>query len=73
MTPEQFTEALKTLGWKQSDFCRRVDLNKSTPSAWVTHKAAMPKWVGEYLGLLLELQRLHATYLAPGKVDRGTE
>ena len=24
MTPEQFTQALDALGWKQSDFCRKA-------------------------------------------------
>ena len=35
MTPEEFTQALAALGWKQTDFCRMAGVNKSTPSRWV--------------------------------------
>lgn len=69
MNAEQFTQTLDALGWKQSDFCRKAGLDKNTPSRWVTGKTPIPAWVPAYLGLLLELQRLHAAYLVPTKTD----
>lgn len=67
MTPEEFTQSLDALGWKQSDFCRKVDLDKNTPSRWVNGRTSIPGWVPNYLGLLLDLQRLHTAYLLPPK------
>ena len=32
MTPDQFTQAIEALGWKQSDFCRKAGLDKNTPA-----------------------------------------
>ncbi len=63
MTIEDFTKALKILKWKQSDFCRKTGLNKSTPTNWVQGKSPIPAWVDAYLGLMLELQALHDKYL----------
>ncbi len=65
MNPEQFTAALAALGWKQSDFCRKSGVTKQTPSRWANSLTPIPAWVPAYLGLLLELQRLHAAYLVP--------
>jgi transcriptional regulator with XRE-family HTH domain len=65
LSPEQFTQALQELGWKQSDFCRRVGLDKNTPSRWVLGKSPIPRWVGSYLGLVIEIERLHREYVAP--------
>ena len=66
MTPEQFTQALEALGWKQSDFCRKAGLDKNTPSRWVTGKTSIPAWVPAYLGAMQEIKRLHQTYIEPG-------
>lgn len=71
MTPEQFAEALKALGWKQTDFCRMAGVNKSTPSRWMAEEAAIPEWVPKFLGMALEVKRLHDTYVAPPKVKKG--
>lgn len=73
MTPEQFSTALESLHWKQSDFCRKTGVNKSTPSNWMTERTPIPAWVPAYLGLLLELQILHAAYLVPTKGDSASE
>lgn len=67
MTPENFMQSLAELGWKQSDFCRKTGLDKNTPSRWINGKTPIPTWVSKHLGLLLELQRLHASYLVPPK------
>ena len=69
MTPNEFTQALDALDWKQSDFCRMAGLDKNTPSRWVTVRTPIPAWVPKHLGLLLELQRLRAAYLVPPKGD----
>lgn len=65
MTPEEFTQALDAIGWKQSDFCRKAGLDKNTPSRWVNGKTPIPAWVTAYLGAMLEIKRLHQTYIDP--------
>lgn len=65
MTPEQFTTAIDALGWKQSDFCRKTGVNKSTPSNWVMSKTPIPAWVPAYLGAMQELKRLYLVYIDP--------
>lgn len=67
MTLEEFDAALAALGWKVSEFCRATGLHRNTPSRWRNEGVEIPGWVPKHLGLLLELQRLHAAYLvAPG-------
>ena len=61
MTPEQFEQALESLGWKQSDFCRKAGLDKNTPSRWVTGKTPVPAWVPAYLGAMQDIKRLLET------------
>lgn len=70
MTPEQFTSALDSLHWKQSDFCRKTGTNKSTPSNWAIGKTPIPLWVDAYLGAMQDLAQLHSKYLAPVKAAR---
>jgi hypothetical protein len=70
MTPEVFAAALEVLHWKQSDFCRKTGVNKSTPSNWMTRKTPIPLWVGAYLGAMQDLAMLHDRYLAVHH-DRG--
>lgn len=65
MTPEEFTAALSTLDWKQSDFCRKAGCDKKTPSRWATGVVPIPAWVPSYLGVMLDLKRMHSTYLDP--------
>jgi transcriptional regulator with XRE-family HTH domain len=65
MTPEQFAAALAALHWKQSEFCRKTGLNKSTPTNWMTNKAPIPPWVDAYLGAMQDLAALHQKYIAP--------
>jgi hypothetical protein len=67
MTPQEFAAALEALHWKQSDFCRKSGVNKSTPSNWMTEKTPIPLWVGAYLGAMQDLAALHSKYLATSK------
>lgn len=60
--------ALAELGWKQSDLCRRVNMNKNTVSGWANQKP--PAWVGEYLGAMLAIDRVHQSYVRPTKEGR---
>lgn len=71
MTFEEFDAALAALGWKIADFCRSTDLHRNTPQRWRRDGVAIPGWVPRHLGLLMELQRLHAAYLVPLKPDSG--
>ena len=69
MTIDEFDGALAELGWKVSEFCRATGLHRNTPSRWRNEGVEIPGWVPKHLGLLLELQRLHAAYLMPPKGD----
>lgn len=67
MTPDEFAAALAALGWKQSDFCRKVGVTPNTPSRWIAGTTPIPPWVPAYLGAMQDLAALHAKYIAPGK------
>ena len=67
MSPDEFNSTLDALGWKQSDFCRKAGLDKNTPSRWVNGRTPVPAWVPAYLGAMLEIKRLHQTYVQPGE------
>ncbi len=69
MAIDEFDGALAELGWKVSEFCRATGLHRNTPSRWRNEGVEIPGWVPKHLGLLLELQRLHAAYLVPPKGD----
>ena len=64
LTPEQFDQALEALGWKAVDFTRKAGLVPNTAWRWRKGHAPIPLWVGEYLGAMLEIQRLHARFVA---------
>ncbi|TCT09471.1 hypothetical protein [Paralcaligenes ureilyticus] len=73
MSPEEFSIALKALDWKQSDFCRMAGVNKSTPSRWMTLDSPIPDWVPKFLGMGLEVKRLHDTYVLPPKAGKKSD
>lgn len=64
MNPEQFHAALDELGWKAIDFTRKAGLVPNTAWRWGKGMTPIPAWVGEYLGAMLEIQRLHARFVA---------
>ena len=65
MTSEELRQALIELGWKQADLCRRIGMGKNTVSTWAANGA--PEWVGEYLGALLAIERLHREFVVPAR------
>lgn len=65
MTTDKYLKALSSLGWKQSDLCRRIDVSKNTASRWGQEGA--PAWVGEYLGALLAIDAIHRQFVRPTK------
>ena len=67
MTSKEFAKALQALNWNQNDFCRMAGVNKSTPSRWMTADSPVPDWVPKFLGMALEVKRLHDTYVIPPK------
>ena len=71
MAIDEFDGALAALGWKVSEFCRATGLHRNTPSRWRNEGVEIPGWVPKHLGLLLELQRLHAVYLVPPGTQAG--
>lgn len=70
MTHAEFDAALAELGWKGTDFCARAGLVQNTVWRWRKGLVPVPAWVPEYLGTLLELQRLHARFVAVRRPPR---
>lgn len=67
MTADELKQALKALGWKQSELARRVEVGDSTVSHWTTGETSVPGPVAAYLGMALEIDRLHRQYVRPIK------
>ncbi|MDI1339363.1 hypothetical protein [Polaromonas sp.] len=67
MNITDFDAALAGLGWKVSDFCRQAGLHRNTPSRWRSHGVAIPLWVDKFLGMALEVKRLHDRFIVPPK------
>lgn len=66
MDKDELRKTLDTLGWKQSDLARDLDVSNTTVSRWATGEP-IPKWLAKYLGAMLELDRLHREYVRPSK------
>ena len=64
MTPDEFDTALTELQWKSADFTRKAGLVPNTAWRWRKALSPIPEWVPEYLGAMLEIQRLHARFVA---------
>lgn len=71
MTVEELDAALSALGWKVADLCRATGLHRNTPSRWRNDGVAIPGWVPQHLGLLLDLKRLHAAHVLPSSPRAG--
>ena len=67
MTVQEFETSLAVLGWKGSDFCRAAGVGRNTVSRWRNQDTSIPLWVDKFLGMALEVKRLHDTYLVPSK------
>lgn len=65
MKLDNFEMALAELGWKVSDFCRMAGLHRNTPSRWRTGEVEIPLWVEKFLGMALEVKRLHDNFIVP--------
>jgi hypothetical protein len=73
MNIAQFDEMLAALGWKVSDFCRQAGLHRNTPSRWRNDGVEIPLWVSKFLGMALEVKRLHDRFVIPQKGDAEPE
>lgn len=73
MTPDEFDAALSELRWKAIDFTRRAGLVPNTAWRWRKGLTPIPAWVPEYLGAVLEIQRLHARFVAVQRPAAGDE
>jgi transcriptional regulator with XRE-family HTH domain len=65
MEIQAFEDAVAALGWRYADFARRMEIEPSTIYRWRTGRTPIPRWVPEYLAMTLEIQRLHARFVAP--------
>ena len=63
---DELKATLEALGWKQIDLARKVGVRGATVSAWATG-SPIPPWVEQYLGMVLEVDRLHRQYVRPLK------
>lgn len=71
MQADELKESLEALGWKQIDLARKVGVRGATVSAWATG-SPIPPWVEQYLGMVLEVDRLHRQYVRPPKPAEST-
>jgi hypothetical protein len=67
MNIAEFDEALTALDWRVSDFCRQSGLHRNTPSRWRNDDVPIPLWVEKFLGMALEVKRLHDRFVLPPK------
>lgn len=67
MTADELKQALKALGWKQSELARRVEVGDTTVSRWAAGDPPVPGPVAAYLGMALEIDRLYRQYVHPIK------
>lgn len=65
MNLQEFDASLESLGWKISDFCRATGLHRNTPGRWRNEGVEIPLWVDKFLGMALEVKKLHDTYVVP--------
>jgi hypothetical protein len=68
-----FDDALSQLGWKVSDFCRQSGLHRNTPSRWRNEGVPIPLWVEKFLGMAIEVKRLHDRFIVPAKAGDADE
>jgi hypothetical protein len=73
MNINEFDEALSTLSWKVSDFCRASGLHRNTPSRWRHEDVPIPLWVEKFLGMAIEVKRLHDKFVLPSKEGGETD
>lgn len=71
MNKDELRQALDALGWKQSELSRKLGVTTSTVSRWATGEP-IPVWLGEYLRVMQELDRLHRLYVRPSKRVKDT-
>lgn len=71
MTAEELRHALGALGWKQSELARRVGVGDTTVSRWIGGDPPVPEPVAAYLGLAMEIDRLHRQYVRPIKPGKA--
>lgn len=69
MQIEEFEGALAALGWKQSDFCRKAGVDRSTTSRWLNGRTPIPDWVPSYLAAMHAIQKLYEQFIKPEKPD----
>lgn len=72
MTADEFREALAFLGWPQRYFAERVGVTVGTANRWAQGHNEIPGWVRVHLALLVEIQKLHAAFVARTEGKRGT-
>jgi len=58
MTPDEFEQSLKRLGWKQADFCKMAGVEKTTPVRWKKGQTPIPGWASKFLEMAEEIKRL---------------
>ncbi|WAW09748.1 hypothetical protein NB640_11045 [Oxalobacter vibrioformis] len=68
MTGAEFKAALRELGWKQADICRKMELHRNTVSAWAA--SGPPTWAREYLQAMLAIKTLHELFVKAPPVER---
>jgi transcriptional regulator with XRE-family HTH domain len=53
MKADHFSFSLGKLGWTQAEFSRRTGVTTVTVSRWMNGHSPFPKWVAEYLRVVV--------------------
>ena len=69
MNGPEFREALKAIGWKQTDFARAMGLHRNSVSDWCSEAGQPPVWAQRYVQLLVKLKSLALEHIEPPPKD----
>lgn len=57
MTPQEFENGLKQIGWRQIDFARAMGTTPVTVNHWVKSVTPLPQWAIAHLELLMAMHK----------------
>jgi hypothetical protein len=57
MTPDEFTEALDTIGWSKKHLARILGCDSNLPTRWARGHAQIPAGLAEWLRALADFHK----------------
>lgn len=61
MTPKEFEDGLKLIGWRQIDFAQATGTTPVTVNHWIKSVTPLPQWAIAHIELLMAMHK----HLAP--------